>query len=106
MSHRKGKHWEYRAVEMLEEDGYLCTVAGGSLGVFDIIAIGGADVRCVQVKGGKTPRCSPKERQAILDVPVPPGGIVTKELWFFCSKRVRVPGVKVPVTAPPRIMYL
>jgi len=65
---------------MLEADGYVCTKAGGSLGVFDVIAIGSQDVRCIQVKAG-TARLSRKERQAIAAVLVPPN--VAREYWRF-----------------------
>jgi hypothetical protein len=35
---------------LLEAEGYCCTKGGGSLGVFDIIALGPSDVLIVQVK--------------------------------------------------------
>ena len=43
---------ERRAIRILEAAGYCCTKAGGSLGLFDVIAIGAQDVRCIQVKAG------------------------------------------------------
>ena len=36
----KGARAERRAITLLEALGYCCTKAGGSLGVFDIVAIG------------------------------------------------------------------
>ena len=48
----KGTRAERRAMRLLEAAGYSCTKAGGSLGLFDVIAIGPRDVRLVQVKSG------------------------------------------------------
>lgn len=39
----------------LVKDGYACTRAAASLGLFDIIAIGPDDVRCIQVKSNRWP---------------------------------------------------
>ena len=48
MNHKaKGSRAERRAIRILEAAGYLCTKAGGSLGLFDVIAIGPCDVRCL-----------------------------------------------------------
>jgi Holliday junction resolvase len=80
MSKRKGSRAERKAVKLLEADGYLCTKAGGSLGVFDVIGIGPTDVRCVQVKCG-TARLSRAERAAIVALTVAPN--VSREYWRF-----------------------
>lgn len=68
-------------MRILEAAGYACTKAGGSLGVFDVIAIDACYVRCIQVKCG-TARLSPLEREAIELFQVP-GPHVTKEYWLF-----------------------
>lgn len=47
---RKGTRNEWRSIRLLESAGYQCTRAAASLGVFDIIAVGAADVLLVQVK--------------------------------------------------------
>jgi hypothetical protein len=39
-------------MRVLEAAGYVCTKAGGSLGLFDVIAVGALDVRLIQVKAG------------------------------------------------------
>ena len=49
MSKAKGSRAERKAIKFLEADGYVCTKAGGSLGVFDVIALGPNAVRCLQV---------------------------------------------------------
>ena len=80
MSKRKGSRAELKAIAILETAGYCCTKAGGSLGVFDVIAIGPVNVRAIQVKCG-TARLSPLEREQIRATDVPPN--CTKEYWRF-----------------------
>ena len=66
----KGSRAERRAIRLLEAAGYVCTKAGGSLGLFDVIAIGAADVRCIQVKAGtKYLSAVQREQIAVLRVP-------------------------------------
>jgi hypothetical protein len=77
-------------VKLLEAAGYLCTKAGGSLGLFDVIAIGAHDVRAIQVKSG-TKRLTPLEREAIRELKVP--HMVSKEYWLF-RDRVRDPAIE------------
>ena len=84
---RKGTRAERRAILILEAAGYCCTKAGGSLGLFDVVAIGTHDVRCVQVKSG-TARCRPREREQLQRLLVPPN--VSREVWRF-PDRCRVP---------------
>jgi Holliday junction resolvase len=88
MSKRKGAYYEHRAIRILEAAGYVCTRAGGSLGVFDVIAIGPRDVRAVQVKGGARNYLSGVEREAIALLAVPAN--VSKEAWRFV-KHARAP---------------
>ena len=77
---RKGSRAERRAIRILEQAGYVCTKAGGSLGAFDVIGIGAADVRLLQVKSG-TSRCSPAEREQLVLLVVPAN--CSKEVWRF-----------------------
>lgn len=77
---RKGTRAEHRCIDVLEAAGYLCTRAGGSLGTFDVIAIGPRDVKAIQVKAGMS-RLSPLEREQIKLLQVPAN--CTKELWIF-----------------------
>ena len=51
-SKRKGTRAEHRCIRILEAAGYVCARSGGSLGLFDVIAIGQADVRLIQCKAG------------------------------------------------------
>lgn len=86
MSKRKGSHWELKARDILEARGYLVCKAGGSLGIFDLVAVNGQHTRLVQIKGGKRPWCSPKDRQEIADVPA--HLLCCKEIWY---KKIRKP---------------
>jgi Archaeal holliday junction resolvase (hjc) len=88
MSARKGSHYERRAKRVLEAAGYSVTRAAGSHGLFDLIAIGPTDIRCVQVKGGMRPTLSRAERIALAAVAMPPNA--SRELWAF-RKHARAP---------------
>lgn len=80
MSKRKGSRAELRCIRILEAAGYCCTKAGGSLGIFDVIALGPKDIRAIQVKAG-TARLSGVEREAIGLLTLPSN--VSKEYWRF-----------------------
>jgi Holliday junction resolvase len=83
----KGSRAERRCIRILEAAGYVCTKAGGSLGVFDVIAIGAVDVRCIQVKANEY--LSGVEREQIRSLSVP--GNVTREYWRFVDGRPNEP---------------
>ena len=75
---RKGTRAEHRVMKLLEKTGYVCTRAAGSLGLFDVIAIGSSTIRLIQVKSGGE-YLSGIEREAICALVVPPN--VTRECW-------------------------
>jgi len=83
----KGLRAERRAMKILESAGYICTRAGVSLGLFDVIATGPTDVRLVQVKAG-TKYLSMVEREQIAALSVPAN--VSRECWRF-PDRCRTP---------------
>jgi hypothetical protein len=85
----KGSRNEYRTMRFLEKIGYSCTRAAASLGVFDVIAIGEAGVRCIQVKSNRWPGSA--EMEAITLFRVPTG--VTREIWRW-DDHARYPLVK------------
>ena len=60
---RKGKRNEYRTVRWLEAQGYVCTLSGGSLGLWDIVGLGPTDAVACQVKSNRPP--GPRERAAL-----------------------------------------
>ena len=74
-------------MRILESDGYTCTCASASLGLFDIIAVGPVDVRLIQVKAGST-YLSAVERERIQGLVVPVN--VRRECWRF-PDRTRAP---------------
>lgn len=79
----KGSRRERQARKILEAAGYLCTKAGGSLGVFDLVAQKrGHPTLNIQVKSNRPP--SPAERRAIVDSGVDDDG---KEIWVFYDGR-------------------
>src|SRR3989337_2903404 len=86
----KGARAERRAIGMLEAAGYVCTKAGGSLGLFDVVAVGREDVRCIQVKAGGE-YLSGMERAEIRALVVPAN--VTRECWRF-PDRCRAPRIE------------
>lgn len=77
---RKGSNAERKCIRILEAAGYACTKAGGSLGVFDVIALGPKDVRAIQVKSGGA-RLSGVEREAIKGLQL--AANVSREYWRF-----------------------
>ena len=83
----KGTRAEHRAMRILEAAGYIVTRAGASLGVFDLVAIGAADIRCIQVKSGGQ-YLSAIEREQITGLAVPAN--VSRECWRF-PDRCRAP---------------
>jgi len=76
----KGSRAERKCIRLLEANGYCCCKAGASLGLFDVIAIGATDVKCVQVKSG-TKYVSALEREQLQLLRVPSN--VSKEVWRF-----------------------
>lgn len=50
---RKGARNELKVLAILERDGYAVTKAGGSLGIWDLIAVRYDAVRLVQVKSNR-----------------------------------------------------
>ena len=69
---------------LLESCGYVCTKAGGSLGLFDVIGIGARDIRLLQVKSGSA-GCSPAAREQLKLTPVPANCSI--EVWRFIDRR-------------------
>lgn len=80
MSKAKGTRAERKCIRILEAAGYYCTKAGGSLGVFDVVALGPKDVRAIQVKSGGA-RLSGVERETITGLALAPN--VSREYWRF-----------------------
>ena len=88
---RKGARAEHKAMRLLEAAGYSCVRAGGSLGMFDVIAIGQFDIRCLQVKSGGE-YCSHVERELMRECRVPVN--CSREIWRF-PDRCKAPLIEV-----------
>jgi hypothetical protein len=80
---RKGSRRERQARKILELAGYHVVKAGGSLGVFDLVALGPAGARLVQVKSNGRPR--PAERERLELFPRLP--YCSKEVWIFYDRQ-------------------
>jgi hypothetical protein len=76
---RKGSRNELKTKKLLESIGYDCCKAGGSLGIWDIIASHQTHTRYIQVKSNRPP--PPVEREQMEDWKPPPYS--SKELWVW-----------------------
>jgi hypothetical protein len=85
----KGNRQERRSRDLFEAAGYSVTKAGGSLGVFDLIAISRTDVALVQVKSNRWPDAV--EMEAIRTFPCPPNARKLVHRW---RDRARQPDVR------------
>lgn len=86
---RKGSRNEHKTIRLLESLGYRCMKAGGSLGVFDIIAVSADAVLLIQVKSNRWP--GRVEMEAIRLFPCPANA---KKLVHRWNDRQRMPDVK------------
>lgn len=82
----KGNRQEHRTIARLEGEGYQCTRAAGSLGLFDVVAIGPDDVLLVQVKSNRRPGAA--EMNAIAGFKAAP---ICKKLVYIWKDRQSVP---------------
>ncbi len=87
---RKGTRAEHKAIKAHEAAGYVCTRAGGSLGAFDVIALGPDDVKAIQVKSGQQ-RLSRTEREQITTLQL--CSLVSRECWVY-RDRARSPRIE------------
>jgi hypothetical protein len=79
----KGNRRERQARRILEAAGYFVVKAGGSLGCWDLVALGPHGARLVQVKSNEKPRPAERERLALF----PRMPYCSKELWIFYDRR-------------------
>jgi Holliday junction resolvase len=86
----KGSRRERQARTILETAGYFVVKAGGSLGCWDLVALGPAGARLVQVKSNEKPR--PAERERLELFPRLP--YCSKELWVFFDRQ-KEPAIEV-----------
>ena len=88
-SKAKGTRNEHRSILLLESAGYQCTRAAASLGVWDIVGIGSADVVLVQVKTRDWPGSVETETMKLFPVPAN-----CRKLIHRWRERQRLPDVK------------
>ena len=88
-SKAKGTRNEHRSMALLERDGYRCTRSAASLGAWDIVGIGVADVVLVQVKTRDWPGA--REWCQLLEFVCPPN---TRRLIHRWRSRARRPDVR------------
>jgi Archaeal holliday junction resolvase (hjc) len=79
---KKGARRERQAMVQLESAGYYVVRSGGSLGLFDLVAIGPSSVKLIQCKSNRKPGA--RERAALAAFPVFP--YCTREIWIFHDK--------------------
>lgn len=89
MSKRKGTRNEHRSIAVLEASGYRCTRSAGSLGAWDVIGIGSADMVLLQCKTNRWPL--PAEIEEMRAFPVPQG---CRKLVHRWDDRARVPLIR------------
>lgn len=75
----KGNRNEYKSIRLLEASGYACTRAAASLGVFDVVGVGSADIVLLQVKSNEWPRSL--EMDAIKEFRCPPNARKLIHRW-------------------------
>ncbi len=85
----KGTRNEHRSIAILEAAGYACTRSAASLGAFDIVAVGSADVVLCQVKTRDWPGAA--EIETMRALPAPPN---CRKLVHRWRDRQRMPDVR------------
>jgi Holliday junction resolvase len=86
----KGSRTEHKSIALLESQGYKCTRAAASLGVFDIIAIGPTDVQLIQCKSNRWPGA--EEMETMRQFPAPFNCVKAVHRW---KDRQPEPDVKI-----------
>jgi len=84
-NYSRGARIEYRAVQHLEHVGYFCVRSAGSHSPVDVVAVGPAGIRLIQIKRAKDGYLSPGEletaREQLRTLPCPAG--VSREIWVW-----------------------
>lgn len=88
----KGSRRERQAKKELEAQGYMVIKAGGSLGLFDLIAIPPLDtglehIKLIQVKGSKDGYVVPGEKKKIKKLRLWDFYFVDKEIWSYTDRK-------------------
>ena len=75
----KGTRREAQTIKTLEAQGYACTRAAASLGVWDIIAIRRDGIKLIQVKSNRWPGSVEMEGMIAFECPAS----CSKEVWRY-----------------------
>ena len=86
----KGTRLEHRTMRVLEAAGYKCCRSAASLGEWDVIAIGPAGVRLVQVKANRRPGSI--EMETLNNFVAPTN--CSREVWVW-KDRARQPIIEI-----------
>ena len=86
----KGTRLEHRTMRVLEAAGYKCCRSAASLGEWDVIAVGPAGVRLVQVKANRRPGSVEMETLHSFQTPAN----CSREVWVW-KDRARQPIIEV-----------
>lgn len=85
---RRGADAERRCVVELKSAGYSALRSAASKGPYDVVAISSSEVLLIQLK--RTKKFSKvsykKEIDAMVALPIPPGGVVKKQLWCWVDR--------------------
>lgn len=87
----KQRMYEDRAREELEAAGYTVIKSAGSLGAWDMVALGNGEIRLIQVKKTQWPR---SEEMAVLNrfphlcCPGCGAKLTKKEIWRYVVQRI------------------
>ena len=76
---QKGARRERQCRKTMEEAGWWVMKAGGSLGLFDIVALGPMSILLIQVKSNRPP--GKKEMQALEEFRAP--AYAVKQVWIY-----------------------
>lgn len=86
---RKGNRNEHKSMTLLEGQGYRCTRAAASLGLFDVIGVSSVDVVLVQCKSNDWP--GSREMEVLRGFQCPPN---CRKLVHRWKDRARTPDVR------------
>jgi Holliday junction resolvase len=86
---RKGNRNEHRSIALLESAGYRCSRSAASLGDWDVIGVGPADIVLVQVKTRDWPGREEMERLRAFPAPAN-----CRKLVHRWQSRKRTPDVR------------
>ena len=86
----KGSRNERKSIDYYEAKGYRCTKSGGSLGTWDVIAIGLEDILLIQSKSNRPPK--KREMEIMRNFPCHP---ICKKVVNIWLDRISTPLIRI-----------